>query len=92
MKVVVTTLVTLAGVVLAVPFVAAALLIGAGAVAPGEGGAHSLLPAGLVLCGALFSGLRGLGGRMASGAERHVLRVAHFRARPAQPHLPQAVR
>ena len=86
-KMVVKTLVALAGVVLVVPFVAAALLVGARAMAAvGEGAAQGLLLAGLALGGVLFGVVKELGCRKAeSGRRPEGLRLtsAGFTARRA---------
>ena len=81
-SVVAKTLVVLAGVVLVVPFVAAALLVGAAAIAgAGEGSAQNLLLVGLAAGGALFSGAKGLGCQKAeSGCERSALHLTSVAA------------
>jgi len=75
-KVFAKTLIGLAGVMLVVPFVAAALLVGARAVAGSESTAERLLLVGLAFGGALLSGLRNFGRDNAGAREGHDLRAA----------------
>ena len=76
-KVFAKTLIGLAGVMLVVPFVAAALLVGARAVAGSESTAERLLLVGLAFGGALLSGLRNFGRGDAGAREGHELRAAN---------------
>ncbi len=80
MKTVLTkTLVVIVGGALVVPFAAAAVLVGARAVA-GAGGAKQLLFAvGLALVWALFGGVKGFAQNGADGREGHELLVAPLR-------------
>ena len=75
-KVFVKTLVGIVSVMLVVPFVAAALLVGARAVAGSESTAERLLLVGLAFGGALLSGLRNFGRGDAGAREGHELRAA----------------
>ncbi len=75
-KVFVKTLVGIVSVMLVVPFVAAALLVGARAVAESESTEQRLLLVGLAFGGALFSGLRNLAGGDDGAREGHDLRAA----------------
>ncbi len=70
------SLVVLVGVVLVVPFVAAALLVGARAVAESGSTEQRLLLIGLAFAGALFSGLRNFGSGDDGAREGHELRAA----------------
>ena len=77
MKTVLTkTLVLIAGGALVLPFVAAAVLVGARAVAGANGGRALLLATGLALVWTLFGGLRGLALDGADAREGHELLVA----------------
>ncbi|HEV2860793.1 MAG TPA: hypothetical protein VGX48_07305 [Pyrinomonadaceae bacterium] len=75
-KVFVKTLVGIVSVMLVVPFVAAALLVGARAVAESESTEQRLLLVGLAFGGALFSGLRNFGRGDDGAREGHDLRAA----------------
>ena len=70
------TLVLIAGGALVLPFVAAAVLVGARAVAGANGGKQFLLAVGLALVWTLFGGLKGLAQNGADGREGHELLVA----------------
>ena len=70
------TLVLIAGGALVLPFVAAAVLVGARAVAGANGGKQFLLASGLALVWTLFGGLKGLAQNGADGREGHELLVA----------------
>lgn len=61
-------LVSLAGVLLAAPFFAVALVVGARAVSLSRGSRDDLLLVGLALCGAAISVANGLGRRAAAGS------------------------
>ncbi len=74
-KVFVKTLVGIVSVMLVVPFVAAALLVGARAVAESESTEQRLLLVGLAFGGALFSGLRNFGRADDGAREGHELRA-----------------
>ena len=77
MRVVLTkTLVLIAGGALVVPFGAAAVLVGARAVAGSGGGRQLLLAVGLALVWALFGGLRGFASDACDEREGHELLVA----------------
>jgi hypothetical protein len=75
-KVLTKTLVLIAGGALVLPFVAAAVLVGARAVAGANGGKQFLLAVGLALVWTLFGGLKGLAQNGADGREGHELLVA----------------
>jgi hypothetical protein len=70
------TLVLIAGGALVLPFVAAAVLVGARAVAGANGGKQFLLAVSLALVWALFGGLKGFAQNGADGREGHELLVA----------------
>ena len=74
-KVLTKTLVLIAGGALVLPFVAAAVLVGARAVAGANGGKQFLLAVGLALVWTLFGGLKGLAQNGADGREGHELLV-----------------
>lgn len=77
MKTVLTkTLVLFAGGALVVPFVAAAVLVGARAVAGAGGGKSFLFAAGLALVWTLFGGVKGSARDAADGREGYELLVA----------------
>ncbi|MCA1618287.1 MAG: hypothetical protein LC795_03025 [Acidobacteria bacterium] len=77
MKTVLTkTLVLIAGGALVLPFVAAAVLVGARAVAGADGGKSFLLAVGLALVWTLFGGVKGFAQNGADGREGHELLVA----------------
>jgi len=77
MKLVLTkTLVLIAGGALVLPFVAAAVLVGARAAAGANGGRAFLFAVGLALVWTLFGGLKGLAQNGADGREGHELLVA----------------
>ena len=77
MKTVLTkTLVLIAGGALVLPFVAAAVLVGARAVAGANGGSAFLLAVGLALVWTLFGGIKGFAQNGADGREGHELLVA----------------
>lgn len=81
------SLVVLAGVVLVVPFVAVALLVGAQAAAGSGGADQRLVLAALALGGAFFGGIKGLKGHGATARHGHVSRAPHGAGR-ATPTLP----
>ena len=81
------SLVVLAGVVLVVPFVAVALLVGAQAAAGSGGADQRLVLAALALGGALFGRVRGLNGHGAAARHGHVPRAPRGAGRPT-PSLP----
>ena len=86
MKAVLTrTLISIVGGALVVPFVAAAVLVGARAVAGAEGGNQFLLAVGLALVWTLFGGVKGFAQGVDDGREGHELLVAP-RARGARHH------
>jgi hypothetical protein len=70
------TLVLIAGGALVLPFVAAAVLVGARAVAGANGGRQFLLAVGLALVWTLFGGVKGFAQNGADGREGHELLVA----------------
>jgi hypothetical protein len=70
------TLVLIAGGALVLPFVAAAVLVGARAVAAADGGSAFLLAVGLALVWTLFGGVKGFAQNGADGREGHELLVA----------------
>ncbi len=70
------TLVLIAGGALVLPFVAAAVLVGARAVAGANGGRAFLFAVGLALVWTLFGGVRGFAQNGADGREGHELLVA----------------
>ncbi len=70
------TLVLIAGGALVLPFVAAAVLVGARAVAGSGGGRQSLLAVGLALAWTLSGGLKGLARQARDEREGHELLVA----------------
>lgn len=77
MRVVLTkTLVLIAGGALVVPFVAAAVLVGARAVAGAGGGRQLLFAVGLALVWTLFGGLKGFARDGGDEREGHELLVA----------------
>jgi hypothetical protein len=77
MKLVLTkTLVLIAGGALVLPFVAAAVLVGARAAAGASGGRAFLFAVGLALVWALFGGVKGFAQNGADGREGHELLVA----------------
>ena len=77
MKTVLTkTLVLIVGGALVVPFAAAAVLVGARAVAGANGGKQFLFAVGLALVWALFGGVKGFAQNGADGREGHELLVA----------------
>jgi hypothetical protein len=80
------SLTLLAGVVLVVPFVAVALLVGAQAAAGSGGADQRLVLAALALGGAFFGRVRGLKGQ-AAGRQGHTPRAPHA-ARHATTTLP----
>jgi len=81
MKTVLTkTLVLIAGGALVLPFVAAAVLVGARAVAAAEGGSAFLLAVGLALVWTLFGGVKGFAQNGADEREGHELLVEPRRA------------
>ena len=82
-KVLTKTLVLIAGGALVLPFVAAAVLVGARAVAGSNGGKQFLIASGLALVWTLFGGIRGFAQNGADGREGHELLVAP-RRREAQ--------
>ncbi len=79
-KILTKTLVLIAGGALVLPFAAAAVLVGARAVAGANGGKQFLLAVGLALVWTLFGGLKGLATGGADGREGHELLVAPRRA------------
>lgn len=81
------SLVVLAGVVLVVPFVAVALLVGAQAAAASGGADARLVLAALAVGWALFGGVKGLKGQEATARDGHVARASR-RAGQASPMLP----
>jgi hypothetical protein len=70
------TLVLIAGGALVLPFVAAAVLVGARAVAGSNGGRQLLFAVGLALVWTLFGGLKGLYADARDEREGHGLLVA----------------
>jgi hypothetical protein len=70
------TLVLIAGGALVLPFVAAAVLVGARAVAGANGGRTFLFAVGLALVWTLFGGIKGFAQNGADGREGHELLVA----------------
>ena len=76
------TLVMLAGVMLIVPFMAVALLVGARAAAGAQGTGHRLLLAALAFGGALYSAAKGFSRPGGAARITHALRVPS-RAREA---------
>lgn len=70
------TLVLIAGGALVLPFAAAAVLVGARAVAGANGGRQFLLAIGLALVWTLFGGVKGFAQNGADGREGHELLVA----------------
>jgi len=81
------SLVVLAGVVLVVPFVAVALLVGAQAATASDGSEQRLVLAALAVGGVLFGGVKGLKGHEAAGRDGHVTRAPR-RAGRTSPTLP----
>lgn len=75
------SLTLLAGVVLVVPFVAVALLVGAQAAAVSDGADQRLVLAALALGGAFFGRVRGLKGSRSAGRHGHVPRAPHAPSR-----------
>ena len=75
-KVLTKTLVLIAGGALVLPFVAAAVLVGARAVAVANGGRTLLFAVGLAVVWSLFGGIKGFAQNGADGREGHELLVA----------------
>jgi hypothetical protein len=81
------SLVVLAGVVLVVPFVAVALLVGAQAATASDGANERLVLAALALGGTFFGGVRGLKGHESWARQGQASRASQ-RARRTSPTLP----
>jgi hypothetical protein len=75
-KVLTKSLVVVVGSALVVPFAAAAVLVGARAVAGANGGRAFLFAVGLALVWTLFGGIKGFAQNGADGREGHELLVA----------------